>query len=154
MPAGVETGNTLRLDARGEAGARGGGNGDLYVHLVVQPHPVFDREGDHLLCSLTVSFPVAAMGADVPIATLDAQETVHVPAGTQPGTLLRMRGKGMPHLGGRGRGDLIVQIDVEVPKKLRGEERDLLSKLAAVRGEDTGDAKGILGRIKDALRPR
>jgi molecular chaperone DnaJ len=154
VPAGVETGNTLRLDARGAAGARGGPNGDLYVHLLVRPHPVFMREGDHLLCSLTVPFTVAALGAEVPVSTLDGDETLRVPAGTQPGTLLRLRGKGVPHLGGRGRGDLVVQIDVEVPTKLRGEERELLEKLADVRGDDTAEAKGILGRIKDALRPR
>jgi molecular chaperone DnaJ len=154
VPAGVQNGNTLRLDGRGEAGVRGGGNGDLYVHLAVHPHPVFDREGDHLLCSLTVSYTVAALGADVPITTLDGEETVHVPAGTQPGTMLRVRGKGVPRLGGRGRGDLAVQIDVDVPTKLRAEERELLEKLAEVRGEHTGEAKGILDRIKDALRPR
>lgn len=154
VPAGVENGNTLRLDSRGEAGVRGGPNGDLYVHLAVRPHPVFVREGDHLLCSLTVPFTVAALGADVPIATLDGEETVHVPAGTQPGTMLRVRGKGVPRLGGRGRGDLAVQIDVDVPTKLRAEERELLEKLAQVRGEHTDDAKGILDRIKDALKPR
>ena len=153
VPAGVETGNTLRLDARGGAGALGGPNGDLYVHILVQPHPVFTREGQHLLCSLTVPFTDAALGAEVPIATLDGDDTVRVPAGTQPGTLLRLRGKGVPVLGGRGRGDLVVQIDVEVPTKLRGEERELLERLAVVRTDGDGP-KGILGRIKDALRPR
>ena len=154
VPAGVENGNTLRLDGRGEAGVRGGGAGDLYVHLGVRPHPVFTREGDHLLCSLTIPFTVAALGADVPIPTLDGEETVHVPPGTRPGTMLRVRGKGVPRLGGRGRGDLAVQIDVDVPTKLRSEEKELLEKLAEVRGEHPGDAKGILDRIKDALRPR
>ena len=154
VPAGVEHGNTLRIDGRGEAGVREGGNGDLYVHLAVGSHPVFVREGDHLLCSLTVPFTVAALGADVPIASLDGEETVHVPAGTQAGTLFRVRGRGVPRLGGRGRGDLIIQIDVAVPTKLKNEERELLEKLADVRGEQTGDAKGILARIKDALRPR
>jgi molecular chaperone DnaJ len=154
VPAGVESGNTLRLDARGGAGTRGGPNGDLYVHIFVQPHPVFMREGNHLLCSLTVPFTVAALGAEVPIATLDGDETLRVPAGTQPGTLLRLRGNGVPHLGGRGRGDLVVQIDVEVPAKLRAEERDLLEKLAEIQGHGTTEAKGILGRIKDALKPR
>jgi molecular chaperone DnaJ len=154
VPAGVENGNTLRLDGRGEAGVREGGNGDLYVHIAVAPHPVFDREADHLLCSLTVPFTVAALGAEVPIATLDGEEKLNVPAGTKPGTLLRVRGKGVPRLGGRGRGDLVVQIDVDVPAKLRAEERELLEKLAEVRGEHTGDAKGIMARIKDALRPR
>ena len=155
VPAGVESGNTMRLDGRGAGGARGGPNGDLYVHLLVRPHDVFSREGNHLLCSLTVPFTTAALGAEVPVSTLDGEESLKIPAGTQPGTLLRLRGKGVPVLGSRGRGDLVVQVDVEVPTKLRGEERELLEKLAEVRGDGTEDEpKGILGKIKDALRPR
>jgi len=154
VPPGIDHGATLRLDGRGEAGVRGGPAGDLYVQTLVRPHPVFDRDGDNLVCSLTVPFTTAALGAEVPIATLDGDETLRVDAGTQPGALLRMRGKGVPRLGGRGRGDLIVQIDVEVPTKLRADERDLLMKLADARDEHPADGKGILGRIKDALRPR
>jgi molecular chaperone DnaJ len=154
VPAGVQDGTALRLDGRGEGGVRGGPNGDLYVQLGVRPHPVFMRDGDHLMCALRVPFTVVALGADVPIETLDGEDTVHVAAGTQPGTLLRLPGKGVPRLGGRGRGDLIVQIGVEVPGKLRAEERELLEKLAEVRGEQTGGARGILDRIKDAFKPR
>ena len=154
IPAGVEDGNTLRLDGRGEAGLRGGGPGDLYVGLSVRAHEVFVRDGDHLLCSLRVPFTVATLGADVPVSTLDGDEQVTIPAGTQPGTLLRLRGKGVPRLGGRGRGDLVVQIDIEVPTKLRPEERDLLTQLADARGERAGEAKGILDRIKGAFTKR
>ena len=155
VPAGVQDGTALRMDGRGEAGPRGGPSGDLYVQFGVRPHPVFMRDGDHLLCSLRIPLTVAALGAEVPIETLDGRETIRVPAGTQPGTLLKLNGKGIPRLGGRGRGDLIVQIGVDVPTKLRGEERELLTKLAEIRGEKTGDvAKGILDRIKDAFKPR
>jgi molecular chaperone DnaJ len=154
VPAGIEMGNTLRLDGRGEAGTRGGPNGDLYVQFLIRPHEVFERDGDQLLCSLRVPFTVAALGAELPLQTLDGEERIEVAAGTQPGTLLRVRGRGVPRLGGRGRGDLIVQIDVEVPTKLNADERELLAKLAETRGERAGEAKGILDRIKDALRPR
>ena len=154
VPPGIDHGSTLRLDGRGEAGVRGGPAGDLYVQTLVRPHAVFDRDGDDLVCSLTVPFTTAALGDEVPIQTLDGDDTIRVDAGTQPGALLRMRGKGVPRLGGRGRGDLIVQIDVEVPRRLGPEERDLLTKLADARSEQQGDVKGILGRIKDALRPR
>jgi molecular chaperone DnaJ len=154
VPAGIEEGNTLRLDGRGEAGMRGGPNGDLYVQFRIRPHEIFERDGDRLVCSLRVPFTVAALGAELPLHTLDGEERIEIPAGTQPGTLLRLRGKGVPRLGGRGRGDLVVQIDVEVPTKLRPEERELLTKLAETRGEHAADAKGILDRIKDALRPR
>ena len=155
VPAGVQDGTALRLDGRGESGMRGGPAGDLYVQFAVRPHPVFLRDGDHLVCSLRIPVTVAALGGEVPIETLDGDDTVSVPAGTQPGTLLRMAGKGVPRLGGRGRGDLIVQIGVDIPTKLRTEERDLLATLAELRGEKTGDvAKGILDRIKDAFKPR
>lgn len=155
VPAGVQDGTALRLDSRGEAGSRGGPNGDLYVQFVVRPHPVFLREGDHLVCSLRIPLTIAALGGNVPIETLDGEETVAVPAGTQPGALLKLIGKGVPRLGGRGRGDLVVQVVVDVPTKLRGEERELLTKLADIRGEKTGDvARGILDRFKDAFKPR
>ena len=155
VPAGVQDGTALRLDGRGESGVRSGPPGDLYVQFAVRPHPVFAREGDHLICALRIPVTVAALGADVPIETLDGEDTIQVPAGTQPGVLLRMAGKGVPRLGGRGRGDLIVQVSVDVPTKLKGEERELLAKLAELRGEKTGDvAKGFLDRIKDAFKPR
>jgi len=153
VPPGVEDGTTLRLDGRGEAGVRGRPAGDLYVQLLVRPHRVFEREGDQLLCSLRVPFTAAALGAEIPVETLDGEEILAVPAGTQPGARLRIRGKGASRLGGRGRGDLIVQIDVEVPTKLRGPERDLLERFAEMR-RDHGTEKGILDRIKDTFRPR
>jgi molecular chaperone DnaJ len=155
VPAGVQDGTAMRLDGRGEAGVRGGPGGDLYVQFGVKPHPVFVREGDHLVCSLRIPFTVAALGADVPVETLDGKDTVHVPAGTQPGTVLRLRGKGVPRLGGGGRGDLLLQVVVEVPTKMRPEEQEMLARFADMRGEQTdGVAKGIVDRIKGAFKPR
>jgi molecular chaperone DnaJ len=152
VPAGIADGQALRLDGRGEAGHRGGPAGDLYVQVSVRPHEVFARDGDDLFCSLTIPFTVAALGAEVPVPTLDGDEALRIPGGTQPGTMLRLRGKGVPRLGGRGRGDLIVQLTVDVPTKLGGEERALVEKLAEMRGERTGEVKGILGRLKDAFK--
>jgi molecular chaperone DnaJ len=152
VPAGIENGQTLRLSGRGEAGALGGPAGDLYVQVAVRPHRVFVRDGEHLLCSLTIPVSVAALGAEVPVQTLDGEETVRVAAGTQPGTLVRVKGRGVPRLGGRGRGDLVVQLQVEIPTKLSAEERELFDSLARLRGERAGEVKGMLGRIKDALR--
>ena len=152
IPAGIADGQALRLDGRGEAGNRGGHAGDLYVQVSVAPHDFFVRDGDDLVCAMTIPFTVAALGAEIPVRTLEEDELIKVPAGTQPGATLRLRGKGVPRLGGRGRGDLIVHINVEVPSKLGGEERELLERFAKMRGERTGEVKGILDRIKDAFR--
>lgn len=152
VPPGIADGQALRLDGRGEAGHRGGPPGDLYVQVSVRPHEYFVRDGDDLVCSMTIPFTVAALGAEVPVRTLDGEERVRVPAGTQPGELLRLRGKGATRLGGRGRGDLIVRLTVAVPTKLGADERALVEQLAMLRGEQTGDVKGILDRIKDAFK--
>lgn len=152
IPAGMDNGQSLRIEGAGEAGSRGGPAGDLYVQVLVRPHESFVRDGDTLLCSLRIPFTAAALGAEVPVPTLDGDETVAVGAGTQPGATVRLRGKGVPRLGGRGRGDLIVQLVVDVPTKLTADERRLLEEFAAARGEKTGEVKGILGRIKDVLK--
>jgi molecular chaperone DnaJ len=152
VPAGIAEGQTIHIDGVGEAGFLGGPPGDLYVQVLVRPHPVFARDRDDLLCALTIPLTAAALGGEVPVETLDGEERIRVAAGTQPGTLVRIRGKGVPRLGGRGRGDLIVQLMVEIPTKLKGEERVLIEKLAALRGEETGEVKGILDRFRDAFR--
>ena len=152
IPAGIADGQALRLDGRGEAGHRGGPPGDLYVQVSVRPHDFFVRDGDDLVCAMTVPFTVAALGADVPVRTIEGEEELHIPAGTQSGTMLRLRGRGVPRLGGRGRGDLIVRVGVGVPTKLDADERRLLEEFARIRGEDTAEAKGILDRIKDAFK--
>ncbi|MGH2784067.1 MAG: molecular chaperone DnaJ [Actinomycetota bacterium] len=152
IPAGIADGQAIRLDGRGEAGNRGGPAGDLYVQVSVAPHDFFARDGDDLVCAMTIPFTAAALGAEIPVRTLEEDEPIKVPAGTQPGATLRLRGKGVPRLGGRGRGDLIIHVNVEVPAKLGGEERELLERFAKIRGERTGEVKGILDRIKDAFR--
>lgn len=152
IPAGIADGQALRLDGRGEAGHRGGPNGDLYVQVAVEPDEFFVRDGDDLVCAMTIPFTAAALGAEIPVRTLDGEEQAKIAPGTQPGATLRLRGKGVPRLGGRGRGDLIVHVNVEVPAKLDGEERKLLERFAQLRGERHGEVKGILDRLKDAFR--
>lgn len=154
VPAGVDNGSTLRLTGRGASGARGGGAGDLYVHLRVAPHDVFVREGDDLHCEIGVSIAQAALGTTVTLSTLDGDEQIEVPAGSQYGRVILLRGRGVPRLGQRrtGRGDLRVMLRVDVPTKLSAKEADLLRQFAQERGESvqTGD-QSLLGKIKSAF---
>jgi molecular chaperone DnaJ len=153
IPAGVDTGSTLRLAGRGAAGPRGGPNGDLFVHVRVRPHPLFTRDGIDLRCDLPVSFAQAALGADLELPTLDGPETITLPRGTQSGRELRLKGKGVPHLERRHRGDIVVRVVVAVPTDLTPEQEDLLRQYAELRGEDVAppDA-GFLSRIRSAFR--
>ncbi len=153
IPAGVDTGSTLRLSGRGGAGPRGGPNGDLYVHVRVRPHDTFTREGADLHCALHVSFAQVALGTQVELVTLDGTEQVTLPRGTQPGQEVRLRGLGVPHLERRARGDLIARVVVDVPTDLTLEQEDLLRQYAARRGEDVAAADaGFLSRIRSAFR--
>ena len=152
VPGGVADGSTLRLTRRGAAGPRGGPPGDLYVHLRVAAHPDFVRDGDHLIAEVPISIAQAALGTQLTLATLDGEQDLAIPAGTQPGHRFVMRGKGVTRLQGRGRGDLIVIVRVEVPTKLTGEEAELLRQFAAGRGEPVGDAPGgLFSKIKSAF---
>lgn len=152
VPGGVADGSTLRLTRRGAAGPRGGAPGDLYVHLRVAPHPEFVREGDHLIAEVPISIAQAALGTHITLATLDGDQDIAIPAGTQPGHRFVLRGKGVTRLQGRGRGDLIVIVRVEVPTKLTAEEAELLRQFAAGRGEPVGDAPGgLFSKIKSAF---
>jgi molecular chaperone DnaJ len=130
IPAGIATGQQLRLAGEGEHGSAGGPPGDLYVVVHVQEHPFFQREGDDLYCELSINFPTLAIGGTVKVPTLDAYEDLTIPAGTQPGARFRLRGKGMPNVSGRGRGDLHVIAQVAVPKKLTKDQKQLLEQLA------------------------
>ena len=136
VPAGVGHGSTLRVARRGAAGPRGGPPGDLYVHIEVRPHPRFEREGDHLVDQLNLTMVQAALGVNVKYETLDSVEDLDIPAGTQSGQVFRIRGRGVPRLEGRGRGDLLVQAVVETPTGLSDDEIDLLHQLAELRGEE------------------
>jgi molecular chaperone DnaJ len=152
VPAGVDTGSTLRLTGRGAVGPRGGGAGDLYVHVRVATHDTFRREGDDLVADLTVSIAQAALGTKIVLPTLDGEEEILVPAGTQPGKEFIFRQRGAHRLHGRGRGDLRVRIVVEVPTKLTEFEAELLTKYAESRGEAVGGGEqGLFSRIKSAF---
>jgi molecular chaperone DnaJ len=153
IPAGVDTGSTLRLPNRGAAGTRGGGYGDLYVHVKVRPHRVFERRDQELHRELHVTLTQAALGVALPFETLDGDEELVIPRGTQSGRTFRLRGRGVPRLGGRGRGDLVVRVVVDVPDDLGDEEESLLRRLAELRGEDVApaDAKGFFSRVRSAF---
>jgi molecular chaperone DnaJ len=153
IPAGVDTGATLRLGGRGAVGLRGGGTGDLYVHLRVGRHDRFERQGFDLVHRLPVSIAQAALGVTMPFETLDGDEELSVPRGTQTGRVLRLRGRGVPHLEGRGRGDLLVQVVVETPSDLTDEQEELLRRFAELRAEPVADAEqGLLGKLRSAFK--
>ncbi len=130
IPAGVDTGSRLRSSGNGEAGIRGGPPGDLYVVLHVKPHEIFQRDGDDLLCEVPVSFVQAALGAEIEAPTLNGAATIKIPAGTQPGTMFRLRGKGVKNIQGYGHGDLHVRIAVEVPTHLTAAQKAKLQEFA------------------------
>jgi molecular chaperone DnaJ len=131
IPPGIDDGYQLRLHGEGETPRHGGPPGDLYVLIHVTPHQYFRREDDDLLYDLDVSYPQAALGAEVTVPTLDGKSTLKIPPGTQAGQTVRLRGKGMPRLRGYGRGDLLVRVIVPVPEKLTSKQRELLEQLAA-----------------------
>src|SRR4051794_22528400 len=153
IPAGVDDGSTLRLTGRGAAGPRRGAPGDLYVHLRVTPSDRFVRDGFDLVADLRISFAQAALGLHQQFETLDGPEDLLIPSGTQTGRVFRLRGRGVPHVQDRGRGDLLVRAVVETPTKLSKREEDLLRQLAAERGEEVGvPDQGLLSKIKSAFR--
>ena len=155
IPAGIATGQRLRLYGEGEHGSAGGPAGDLYVVVHVQDHDVFHREEDDLYCDLPVTFPTMALGGTVQVPTMTGDEEVKVPAGTQPGARFKLRGKGMPNVGGRGQGDLYAIARISVPKKLTKEQKHLLEELArtlpqekAEPGDDETE-KPFFDKVKD-----
>ncbi len=153
VPAGVDTGSTLRLTGRGAAGPRGGGNGDLYVHVRVRPHDRFTRDGVDLHCDLPIAFAQAALGTHLQFETLDGAEDLVIPGGTPSGREFRLKGRGVPHLERRSRGDLIVHARVQVPGDLTPEQEELLRQFAELRGDEVAPADaGFLSRIRSAFR--
>jgi len=152
IPAGVDTGSTLRLSGFGAVAPRGGPAGDLYVQVRVMPHPRFTREGDDLVHRLHLPFTQAALGAAISFETLDGAEDLVIPRGTQAGKVFRLRGRGVPHVRGRGRGDLLVEVVVDTPVDLEPEVEEALRQIAAVRGEEVAPPdKGFFSRIKSAF---
>ena len=158
IPAGIAAGQQLRLQNEGEAGAAGGPPGHLFVVVHVQEHEFFRRDGLHLFCEIPVNFTTVALGGEISVPTLDGPEMLKVPDGTQTGTTLRLRGKGMPDVGGRGRGDLFATVQVQTPKKLNKEQRQLLEQLAKALPKeqfeprphgDEQDERNLFDRVKD-----
>jgi molecular chaperone DnaJ len=148
VPAGVETGSRLRITGEGEGGAQGGPSGDLYVVIHVAEHEQFERQGSNLYSSVPISFSQAALGAETVVKTLDGTQQLKIPAGTQTGTVFRLRGSGMPVLGGRGRGDLFVAVTVITPTTLTREQKRLLEQLSQVETSDLED-KGLMDKVRD-----
>lgn len=153
VPAGIGDGQRLRYSGRGAAGPRGGAPGDLYVRIDVEPHPTFERHGDDLVAVQRVGYSQAVLGAHLPIETLEGPEDLVIPPGTPSGRIFRLRNRGIPHLRQRGRGDLLVRVDVEVPETLTADEEALLRQLAELRGEEIAPTRdGFLNKIKSAFQ--
>lgn len=150
IPPGIAHGTRMRIQGGGEAGVRGGPPGDLFVVVAVRRHKLFRREKDDLIYELSLQMALAALGTEVEVPTLDGKTMMKVPEGTQPGTVFRLRGKGMPRLYGRGKGDLRVKVNVVVPKRLTAREKELLSELAQLNAPGE-KGKGFIDRMKDAF---
>jgi molecular chaperone DnaJ len=148
----VDTGSRLKLRGEGESGGNGGPAGDLYVLIRVGPHPIFARDGVDVVCEVPVSVVQAALGTKLEIPTLDGPRRLDIPAGTQSGHVFRLRGLGVPDLNGYGRGDQVVRLTVETPRKLSGRQRELLEEFARISGEEVHPmSKSFLEKVKSLL---
>lgn len=154
IPAGVDTGTQLRLNGEGQASPNGGPPGDLYVVLSVKDHPVFDRQDYDLHCTVPINIAQATLGTEVEIPTFEGLESVKIPEGSQPGTQLRLKNRGVPRVNASGRGDLFIHVEVHVPSKLSREQRKLFEQLLEslpAAGEETGKG-GFFGKVKDLFQ--
>ncbi|HEY2040113.1 MAG TPA: molecular chaperone DnaJ [Edaphobacter sp.] len=150
VPAGVEQDTRIRYQGEGESGRFGGPSGDLYVVLNVKAHKFFERDGDDLHCVMPISFSQAALGTELDIQTLEAMETIRIPEGTQSGREFRLRGKGVPHLNERGKGDLIIEVRVQTPSKLTKQQKELLRQLEETSQVDNvPTSRGIFDKVKE-----
>lgn len=150
VPAGIDDGQTISRPGYGNAGSNGGPAGDLLVTVIVRPHARFEREGTSVLLEQEISYAQAVLGAEIEVPTLDGKVKLNIPEGTQPGSVFRIRGKGIPFLRGSGRGDQFVTVRVKVPKDLSSHQKELLRQFAASMGDLDGDAgKSIFGRKKN-----
>jgi molecular chaperone DnaJ len=164
IPPGVDTGTRIQLAGQGEVGPGGGEAGDLYVEIVQTAHPIFERRGDDLVCTVEVPMTAAALGTGIELETIDGVEQVDVQPGTQPGSVLTLRGRGVPHLRGSGRGDLHIQLDVRTPTRLDAEQEGYLRSLSRARGEEgvtlrateqaEEDSGGFFSRLRGAFSGR
>lgn len=152
IPAGVDNGTQIRLAAEGEPGVNGGPKGNMYVIVHVKPHRYFRRRNDDVVIDLAVNIAQASMGAEIQVPTLDGEEAISIPEGIQPGKVIKLRGKGIPHLNRNGRGDQLVVISVEVPRNLDDRQRELLSELAETLGTEVKlQERSFLDSLKDLL---
>ena len=150
VPPGVEEGTRIRYGGEGDAGRMGGPKGDLYVILSIRPHDFFERHGHDLHCVIPISFPQAALGAEFEIPGIDGAVTIKIPEGTQSGRELRVRGRGVPFLNERGKGDLVVRVDVQIPRKLSRAQREMVVKLGETMAVDNKPAPpGLMEKMKD-----
>jgi molecular chaperone DnaJ len=150
IPAGVDTGMRLCLRGEGESGSQGGGRGDLYVEIDVREHSLFQREGPHLICQVPITFSQAALGSEIDIPVLEGRHSLDIPAGTQPGHVFPIRGGGMPDPRGGRAGDLMVEVQVEVPRKLGDEQEELLRQLAEIEQTNVSPHRtSFLDKLKD-----
>lgn len=161
VPAGIDDGTRIQLSGEGEVGPGGGPAGDLYVEVATRPHPVFQRRGDDLHCSVALPMTAAALGTVLTLETLDGPEDVEIRRGTQPGHVVTLKARGVPHLRATGRGDLFVHVDVQTPTRLDPRQEELLRELAALRSEERVETtferpeqQGLFSRIKDAFSGR
>jgi molecular chaperone DnaJ len=157
VPAGVDTGTRIQLAGEGEVGTGGGPAGDLYVEVVVTPHETFQRRGDDLHCSVELPMTAAALGTSIKLDTFDGITDLEIKPGIQPGDIITLKGKGVTHLRGTGRGDILVHAGIQTPTKLTPEQEDVLRQLAVLRGEErpvgrlTPASNGLFGKLRDAF---
>ncbi|MGI8697417.1 MAG: molecular chaperone DnaJ [Mycobacteriales bacterium] len=157
IPAGIGDGMRVRLSGDGEVGPGGGPAGDLYVEVDERPHDIFTRDGDDLHCRVSLPMTAASLGTSLTLATLDGEEQIDIKAGTQPGTRKTLRARGVPHLRGVGRGDLVVHVEVLTPTRLDAEQEDVIRQLARLRDEERPEfakAGGLFSRMRDAFNGR
>lgn len=154
VPAGIEDGSQIRLSSEGNAGARGGPPGNVYILVHVQEHPLFTREGDDIILDFPLNIAQAALGYEVEIPTMNGREKVRIPAGTQSGRVFRVRDRGLPHLQRSGRGDLLVRVNVHIPTSLTEQQKKLLEDLARTleESDNSSNDKGFFKRMKDAFK--
>lgn len=150
IPAGINDEQVLNVSGHGNSGINGGPAGDLHVYIGIRPHPIFERRGDDVWCDLPITFTQAALGATVTVPTLDGKASYDIHEGTQPGDVFKLKGKGIQHLGGKGRGDQYVRVVIEVPKNLNGKQKDLIRQFdAALSDKNYQKRKGFMDKIKD-----
>lgn len=150
IPAGVDTDNKLRIEGEGEAAPGGGARGDCIVFITVKPHPLFHREGQHLICRVPITYSQAALGSTIQVPTLDGPEDLAIPSGTPSHEVFKLRGRGIPALGRRGKGDLLVEVYIDVPKQFSERQEELLRELAELeQSQVSPHRKGFFEKLRD-----